>query len=664
MLPRHSIPLKEGRLSHLRPAKTRRKSMLLRTTRVIIAVVAAWLVISFLLFRSPASDAKSQTSTLVTDRTWRSSLTDNTIAASSEHDSTLQKTPGENSIGENSPGLQENVEDQKSPQSFSNIDEDSENSTISDLEPDLFEAALDYLLSTAPNELYIKQILRPVVSTGEAKLHDLGLRTRIYKELFETWEKVHLVNSDDNQTYVRNDVVPYIRDKFSESTYPGILHKYDSYRKFVTKLSALLFPWTSPYFADHMSMHISLRHGGRGIVTTAGNGQAQFLLAAIPSFRLLGCDLPVEVMYLGENDLNKDFRMKLEAIPGVTTRDLSALVNDEGWQLNGWAGKPFAILFSSFREALFIDADSLFFVNPESLFDDPEYVRTGALFFRDRNISPESKQGWLQKVLPEPISQAVQQSRMWTGESGHEQESGVIVVDKWMHFVALLLVCRMNGPDRNGNGADIVGTYDMVYGDKETFWLGWELVGDTSYSFHPGLSAVMGVVQPAVVDVVQPEIVDAVQPAVVDVVQTEIVDVPKLSFVDGIAVASPAANPPVDGIAVASPRANPPVDGSESAPTHDPNPTICAPQLLHLDRENRPLWFNGWVFENKFADGKRVMGKFDMFMEEPSKPQVPEAWQLKEHNLCCLSNSTPKNFTTQETEWLEELLDLVNIVGN
>jgi hypothetical protein len=178
----------------------------------------------------------------------------------------------------------------------------------------------------------------------------------------------------------------------------------------------------------------------------------------------LGCDLPVEVMYLGESDLSEDFRTQLEALPGVTTRDLSTLVNDKGWQLNGWAGKPFAILFSSFREVLFIDADSLFFVNPESLFDDEEYVRTGALFFRDRNIIPESKKEWLQQILPKPISPAVQHTRMWTGESAHVQESGVIVVDKWMHFIALLLVCRMNGPDRNGNGGDIVGTYDMVYG--------------------------------------------------------------------------------------------------------------------------------------------------------------------------------------------------------
>lgn len=34
-------------------------------------------------------------------------------------------------------------------------------------------------------------------------------------------------------------------------------------------------------------------------------------------------------MYLGENDLGDDWRMKLEALGGVTTRDLSKMVNDK-----------------------------------------------------------------------------------------------------------------------------------------------------------------------------------------------------------------------------------------------------------------------------------------------------------------------------------------------
>ncbi len=47
------------------------------------------------------------------------------------------------------------------------------------------------------------------------------------------------------------------------------------------------------------------------------------------------------------------------------------------------------------------------------------------------------------------------------------QESGVVVVDKWKHFIPLLLVARMNGPDRDGNkGKGVTGVYDMLFGEK------------------------------------------------------------------------------------------------------------------------------------------------------------------------------------------------------
>ncbi|KAL1304964.1 hypothetical protein AAFC00_003872 [Neodothiora populina] len=148
------------------------------------------------------------------------------------------------------------------------------------------------------------------------------------------------------------------------------------------------------------------------------------------------------------------------------------MVRDDGRELAGWAAKPFAMLLSSFREVISIDADAVFFLNPELLFEDPQYKETGALFFRDRSIFPEEKRKWLNKVLPKPIARSARATRLWTGESGHQQESGGVLVDKWKHFVELLLVTRMNGPDRDGNAEEgIEGIHDMVYGDKETFWL-------------------------------------------------------------------------------------------------------------------------------------------------------------------------------------------------
>src|SRR2546423_3035583 len=41
--------------------------------------------------------------------------------------------------------------------------------------------------------------------------------------------------------------------------------------------------------------------------------------------------------------------------------------------------------------------------------------------------------------------------------------------------------------------------------------------------------------------------------------------------------------------------------------------TICAPQLLHLDTNGRPMWFNGWVLANKFSKDKHF-GRSEVYM--------------------------------------------------
>ncbi|KAJ6436613.1 F-box domain-containingprotein [Purpureocillium lavendulum] len=344
------------------------------------------------------------------------------------------------------------------------------------------------------------QVLRQIDGTGGDKLREIGLRVREYKQFFEAWDELHHALADDKDGYVRDGAIQYLRQHITrlsdDQSFAGLIssiYSYDSCQSFLVKFSQLLFPWTTPYSPDLVMFRSRFKHGGRGIVLTGSDSQAPFLSTAIPMLRKLGCTLPIEVLYLGDTDLSAKYRAELEAYGGVRALDMSLMINDEGWKLAGWAAKPFAILYSSFREILFIDSDSLFFRNPELLFNDDGYITTGALFFRDRLILPESKKLWLQQILPGPISEKVKNSRPWTGHSGHMQESGVIVVDKWRHFIALLTVARMNGPDRDGNKNEgRVGVYDMVYGDKETFWLGWELAGDLDYAFHQGDAGTMG----------------------------------------------------------------------------------------------------------------------------------------------------------------------------
>ncbi|GFF90975.1 hypothetical protein IFM53868_06348 [Aspergillus udagawae] len=413
--------------------------------------------------------------------------------------------------------------------------------------------------------------------TSTDRIREMSLRARTFKLLFEAWESLHpsLTNN------LGIDLAQAIR-------------AYEKLRFVLSKMSTLLFPWSMPLVGDHMDLHVRAYSGRRGIVITAGNNQAPYLLTSIPSIRWLGCDLPIEIMYLGDADLSPSFQADLESLPGVTIRDLSLMVNDDGWKLAGWAAKPFSILFSSFREVMLVDADALFFVDPEVLFDDASYQDTGTLFFRDRLFMPESKKEWLNKILPHPPSSKVKESRFWTGESGHMQESGVVLVDKWRHFVALLMVAKLNGPDRDTRDGK-QGVYEMVYGDKETYWLGWEMVGDTDYTFHGGDAGTMGGIKE---------------------IQSQ-----------------------------EEQNASNTIDNGSNIDSA----TICAPQLLHLDSRNRPIWFNGWLLPNKFKDqGQQHPGYFEAYLKEPRNIRDPSPWQLGDSNICCLTSEYLFNFSEDE----------------
>ncbi|OAT10778.1 alpha-1,3-mannosyltransferase [Blastomyces gilchristii SLH14081] len=492
-------------------------------------------------------------------------------------------------------------------------------------------AGLEYILSIMPDEIHIRELLKPIEGTGKEKLREVGLRTRAYNRYFQAWENLHIL-AEGGIMYVRDDIIQYLRTNPkalpSSSTFAETVHLYESYRSFSQRLATHLFPWTSPVFPGHMHLHVNFQKGGRGIVSTAGNKQAPYLLVSIKSFRRLGCNLPIEIMYLGDGDLGEDYRAQLEMLPGVITRDLSQMVNDEGWELKGWAAKPFSMLLSSFREVLFVDADALFLQNPEELFEEKAYTETGALFFKDRRIMPESKKEWLQQILPRPISRNAMATRFWTGESGHMQESGVVVIDKWRHFMAMLLVCRMNGSDRDGNkDENKIGVYDMVYGDKETFWIGWELVGDTQYAFYGGATGIIGKIE------------------------------------DRGSKAKDEETPPKDEITLQQDSKNgrrASLEGNEQKPE---NYTICGPQLLHLDTNGMPLWFNGWLLSNKYADSKkRKPAEFEAYMVEPAIPGEVDAWKLTESNICCLTADRTFPVDDSDRETVKMLIDLAKEV--
>lgn len=166
----------------------------------------------------------------------------------------------------------------------------------------------------------------------------------------------------------------------------------------------------------------------------------------------------------------------------------------------------------------------------------------------------------------------------------NEMESGVVAIDKSRHFLGLLAVCQLNGEMERRT------TYELFYGDKETFWLEFEMIGDHAYSFSPYLPGALG-----------PE------------------GVVRNPFPD-------QANQKLESFSI-----------------------VCSSKILHLDYFARPFWFNGGLLHSKFVEDDKK--EFEVLTHWNAEPGY---WELKEDNIGCLkSDINAKRVDTREALWVK-----------
>jgi len=194
---------------------------------------------------------------------------------------------------------------------------------------------------------------------------------------------------------------------------------------------------------------------GRGIVTCAGGVRlftCVYVLARVLR-ETLKCPLPIQLWHFGGEEISPIMHHELTRL-GVELVDMNLLLEDHPARItNGWQLKPYAILHSRFSEVLFLDADQVPTRNPEDLFEWPEYEETGAVFWPDIIDIKADNEIWAYAGLD--------------GENVPSWESGQILVDKRRHWLALHAALLLNESDTD--------VYNMIYGDKDTFLIGWRL---------------------------------------------------------------------------------------------------------------------------------------------------------------------------------------------
>ncbi|ORX83018.1 hypothetical protein BCR32DRAFT_326571 [Anaeromyces robustus] len=265
------------------------------------------------------------------------------------------------------------------------------------------------------------------------------------------------------------------------------LNELTGVKKILAALHQSLYPWV--YHHHFSSLGDIIKSGnGKGIVMCVGNYHFRFARSAIDTLRyVVKTELPIEIFYNGEDDLSEEKRDILSKFPNIYLTDISTYFDNDVINLGGWAIKPFSILASRFEEVILMDADAVYIHDPAILFEDEGYIEKGTVFFRDRTLFSGSHPGskWLKSWMVDPLPET-KELRYWKEETSHEMESSTVVINKPKTILGLLTVCKLNEQKVRD---DVV--YKYVHGDKETFWIGFDMARQP-YNMLPLPSVMVG----------------------------------------------------------------------------------------------------------------------------------------------------------------------------
>ncbi|KAG0218974.1 hypothetical protein BGX33_005240 [Mortierella sp. NVP41] len=314
------------------------------------------------------------------------------------------------------------------------------------------------------------------IVSGEKMFFHLTKRLRAYRGLWQQlrphYEGLRLEDKHD-QFYVHPslELAPAVR--------------------LLQKMEWALFPWILKTFATSFDLyHDTVASSSlaiderRGIVMCVGDKHSVYARTTVKVLReVLKSTLPIEIYYAGEQDLSRENRAWFERMPAVKVIDITTRLDQSMLQLSGPIIKPFAMLVSQFQEVILLDADACFLQDPEILFEDGGYQEVGTVFFyartvpnKNSKVSQSSKRAWLEAALPS-VSNHPSKTRWFRSKGDQDQDSGVVVLDKRIHFLGLLAICKMNDVQERSQPA-----FRAIWGERESFWIGMEMIQER-YSF-------------------------------------------------------------------------------------------------------------------------------------------------------------------------------------
>jgi alpha 1,2-mannosyltransferase len=199
--------------------------------------------------------------------------------------------------------------------------------------------------------------------------------------------------------------------------------------------------------------------GSKGVVMTAGVQYIGVLLVSLRMLRRSGSELPVEIFL--DSWETYDQRICEEILPSLNAK---CYILSEIWattpsleKLKSYQYKVFAILFSSFQDVIFLDADAFPVHNPDGLLQSEPFDSTGLVTWPDFWFLSSSVYFY-----------DIANIRVPNLSTRASTESGIIIISKEKHARTLLLAAYYNyyGPKIY---YPLLSQGAAGQGDKETF---------------------------------------------------------------------------------------------------------------------------------------------------------------------------------------------------
>ncbi|KAE8350682.1 mannosyltransferase putative-domain-containing protein [Aspergillus coremiiformis] len=215
--------------------------------------------------------------------------------------------------------------------------------------------------------------------------------------------------------------------------------------------------------------------GTRGLVTTAGGSYLPVFLSSLRMLRRTGSTLPVEVYMKDASEYEK--RICEDVLPDMGARCLilSDVVGKD--VIQHYQLKVFAVLFSSFEEVVWMDADCFPLDKPEILLNHEPFTSTGLVTWPDF---------WASSVSP--VYYNISQQSMPPMTERQSSETGIFLVSKKTHYYTMLLAAYYNyyGPSHYFR---LLSQGAPGEGDKETFLQAATAVGGSFYAVSERVQA-------------------------------------------------------------------------------------------------------------------------------------------------------------------------------